>query len=240
MSRFAFRAAKFLLASFLFGGLCTSTFAQQPPYPPPPSQTSQPRRMAPPSDVPTASEPVMSDLTRENLERVAASPAQVKAVLAKDPGIMVELKRWVARDASENGQLISDEDLTDDAVFLRLNTDVKFRSVATRLVQKYGYLRPGVDPDSAMGRQEEFVLKERARKFVEFETQTEQEDLQQQKETRRNDAACQQQQTTGYGPTQTSTGAPLDCSKFFNSPNGQFGAPAGNGPRNEQQNVLPE
>jgi len=241
MSRVSFDGTKFLLAAVFVAALaCSALGQQQQPYPQQPTSATQPRRTSPPPDVPLGSEQVMSDLTRENLERVAASPAQVKAVLAKDPGILVELKRWIARDASENGQLVSDQDLTDDAVFARLTSDVKFRSVATRLVQKYGYLRPGIDPDSSMGKQEEFVLKERARKFVEIESQTEQEDLQQQKETRRSaqDLAACQQQTNGQ--TQNS-GAPIDCSRFFNNtPNGQFGAPGGNTPRNEQPNVSPE
>src|ERR1700674_1529191 len=79
-----------------------------------------------------------SELGRENLSRVAASAADVKAVLFKDTGLLVELKRWVAKDATGHGQIISDVDLTDDAIFDRLETDVQFRSVATLLVQKYG------------------------------------------------------------------------------------------------------
>ena len=34
-----------------------------------------------------------SDLSRENLSRVAASASDIKAILSKDTGIMVELKR---------------------------------------------------------------------------------------------------------------------------------------------------
>src|SRR5436309_2877869 len=83
-----------------------------------------------------------SELGRENLSRVAASAADIKAVLLKDTGLLVELKRWVAKDATGHGQIISDADLTDDAMFDRLETDVAFRSVATWLVQKYGYLVP--------------------------------------------------------------------------------------------------
>src|SRR5271170_6228050 len=58
-----------------------------------------------------------SDLARQNLGFVAASPAELKAVLLKDVGLMVELKRWVAKDATDHGQLLSDSDLTNDAIF---------------------------------------------------------------------------------------------------------------------------
>src|SRR5689334_25195604 len=89
-----------------------------------------------------------SELGRENLSRVAASAADIKAVLLKDTGLLVELKRWVAKDATGHGQIISDGDLTDDAIFDRLETDTQFRSVATLLVQKYGYLVAKLNPES--------------------------------------------------------------------------------------------
>ena len=47
--------------------------------------------------------PETSDLAQENLNRVAASAAQIRAVLAKDEGLMVELKRWVAKEAADSG-----------------------------------------------------------------------------------------------------------------------------------------
>ena len=89
-----------------------------------------------------------SDLAKENLSRVAASAGEIKPVLLKDSGLMVELKRWVAKDATDHGQIITDADLTDDAIFYRLENDVEFRAVATLLLQKYGYLVPEVNPSS--------------------------------------------------------------------------------------------
>src|SRR5215831_1689245 len=84
----------------------------------------------------------LSDLARENLSRVAASSIQIREVLVRDSGLMVELKRWVAKEASDNGQVVEDSSLTDQAIFERLDRDVAFRSVATRLLQRYGYLLP--------------------------------------------------------------------------------------------------
>ncbi|MFI5096448.1 MAG: SLBB domain-containing protein [Candidatus Acidiferrales bacterium] len=116
-------------------------------------------------------------LERENSDRVAASPQQIREVLVKEPGLLVELKRWVSKEATSNGQMIADEDLTDQAIFDRLDQDVLFRSVATRLVQRYGYLLPAVNPDSALGKQQELVLKERARRLVQIEAQEDAESL---------------------------------------------------------------
>jgi polysaccharide export outer membrane protein len=114
-----------------------------------------------------------SELGQENLSRVAASAADIKTVLVKDTGLMVELKRWVAKDATAHGQIISDSDLTDEAVFDRLQADVQFRSVATMLLQKYGYLVPQLNPDSEAGKQQELLAKERAK----WMAQSEEEEL---------------------------------------------------------------
>ena len=54
-----------------------------------------------------------SELAKDNLARVAASQAQIAAVLGANPGLFVELKRWVAKDAADRGQLLGDSDLED-------------------------------------------------------------------------------------------------------------------------------
>jgi protein involved in polysaccharide export with SLBB domain len=143
------------------------------------------------------------DLTQENLGRVAASTSQIKAVLVKDEGLMVELKRWVAKEATDNGQVVEDSTLTDQAIFERLEREVAFRSIATRLLQRYGYLLPTPNPDSDFAKEQEFVLKERARRLVQIEAQEDSESLQPRKNDRdlerntscdpRRDEDCQQQ-----------------------------------------------
>lgn len=94
-----------------------------------------------------------SELTLQNLDRVAASASQITAVLNGDPGLLVELKRWVAKDAADRGQVVGDADLTDDAIFTRLSGDLRFRAMATRLLQRYGYLLPKMTPDSEEARE---------------------------------------------------------------------------------------
>ena len=110
-----------------------------------------------------------SDLARQNMAHVAASVGQLVAVLHRDPGLMVEIKRWIAKDATDHGQLISDSDLTDEAIFDRLETDIVFRSVATALVQKYGYLQPSVNPDSPLAKEQELLTQERVKWQVQDE-----------------------------------------------------------------------
>ncbi len=103
------------------------------------------------------------------MERVSASVGQLVAILHRDPGIMVELKRWIAKDATEHGQLISDSDLTDEAIFDRLENDIAFRSVATTLVQRYGYLQPTYNPESPMAQEQQFLVRERAKYIAQDE-----------------------------------------------------------------------
>ena len=140
----------------------------------------------------------VSDLAKENLERVAASSSLLQTVLIKDPGILVELKRWVAKEATDSGQVVDDNALTDQAIFDRLERDVAFRSIATQLVQRYGYLLPTLNPDSDVAKEQELILKQRARRMAQLEdeedsgAQTRQTDRNQQGQEPRTErtAAC--------------------------------------------------
>lgn len=126
----------------------------------------------------------LSDLSKENLGHVAASAPQIRAVLVKDPGLLLELKRWVAKEATDNGQVVEDSDLTDLAIFDRLERDITFRSLATRLLQRYGYLMPTVNPDSDFAKEQDLILKERARRLVQIESQEDSESSRPEKSNR--------------------------------------------------------
>src|ERR1700741_1060425 len=113
--------------------------------------------------------------------RVAAPVEQIRAVLTKDPGLLVELERVVEKEAISKGKLVEDSDLTEQAIFDRLDEDAALRATATRLLQRYGYLLPNVNPDSEMAKQQDLVLKERARRIVQIEAQEDAESMQLQK-----------------------------------------------------------
>jgi protein involved in polysaccharide export with SLBB domain len=140
-----------------------------------------------------------SELTRSNLARVAASAGQIREVLVKDVGLMVELKRWIAKDAADNGQVVEDSSLTDEAIFERLARDVEFRSYATLLLQQYGYLTPTLNPESDLGKQQELLLQARARKTAQLEAQQEAASLQPQLNTsgQQKEAECGPRQDDG-------------------------------------------
>ena len=106
-----------------------------------------------------------SDLAAENLNRVAASAQQIEEVLRKEPGLLVELKRWVAKEATDRGQIVDDAELTEQGIFDRLSRDLEFRAVATRLLQRYGYLLPKPNPGSEAAAEQQLLLQERQRQL---------------------------------------------------------------------------
>ena len=153
----------------------------------------------------------VSDLGKENFQRVAASAAQLRTVLLKDPGILVELKRWVAKEATDSGQVVDDNALTDQAIFDRLDQDVEFRSMATQLVQRYGYLLPTLNPDSEAAKEQDLILKQRARRLVQLEDQ---EDVDSSpKRQGGQDDRYQQTQERGVERTACDSRNKLDCSQ---------------------------
>ncbi len=134
-----------------------------------------------------------SELGRENLSRAAASASDLKAILIRDAGLMVELKRWMAKDATGHGQIVSDSDLTDEAILDRLEMDVQFRSTATLLVQRYGYLVPKLNPESEAAKTRELLVQERTKWLAQAQEQERAIASQKRMEKVRNAATCDPQ-----------------------------------------------
>ncbi|MEJ2009122.1 MAG: SLBB domain-containing protein, partial [Acidobacteriota bacterium] len=106
-----------------------------------------------------------------NLDQVAASTSQIRTVLSDNPGLMIELKRLLALQATERGQILTQEDLSDQAVYDKLDSDLKFRSACTRLLQRYGYLMPTVNPQSELGQERQILIQQRALQLARLEQQ---------------------------------------------------------------------
>jgi protein involved in polysaccharide export with SLBB domain len=142
-----------------------------------PVHAQQGSRSATRDEVPAYRESQSSELENENLKHAAASAAQIEEVLRKDAGLLVEVKRWAAKEAADSGQVVEDSDLSDQAIFDRLARDVQFRSIITRLLQRYGYLIPAPNPDSEFAKEQDLILKERARRLVQVEAKEDSESL---------------------------------------------------------------
>lgn len=97
----------------------------------------------------------------DNLGHVAATAEQILEVLNKDAGLMVEFKRLLAEDAGNGGQILEEEDLKEGAINERLRQELRTRVLATRLLQRYGYLLPKINPDSELAAEHTLAMRER-------------------------------------------------------------------------------
>jgi polysaccharide biosynthesis/export protein len=155
-----------LLAAVLVGGWtcgvgCGAAFAQEGSGASGPRRTQEEKAQTTTANA-NRQPPRGVDVVADNLDRVAASAEQLLEFLRKDAGLMVEFKSVLARDAGAEGQLLDESDLTDDAIAERLNEDLRARVLATRLLQKYGYLVPKVNPESDLAAEHNLVLQDRA------------------------------------------------------------------------------
>jgi len=155
---------------------------------------------------------------QRNESRAAAPAEQIRVVLVKDPGLLVELERIIEREAIAKGQLVEDSDLTQQAIFDRLEDDLAFRATATRLVQRFGYLLPSVNPDSEIGKEQELLLKERARRLVQVEAEEDQESL--------NSRKNEERVSTSAGMASCDGGSQTNCGEPVQRPSpGQIAIP---------------
>jgi protein involved in polysaccharide export with SLBB domain len=106
-----------------------------------------------------------SGIVADNLDRVAATANQILEIVNGDAGLMVELKRVLAEDAGESGQILEESDLSESAVTQRLVEDLRSRVLATRLLQKYGYLLPKVNPNSDAAAEHDLAIRARAQQL---------------------------------------------------------------------------
>lgn len=121
---------------------------------------------AAPSQEPSADELARLGIAGHNLSRVAAPADDVIAVLRSNSGLLVELKRWVAQKAGEQGQIVEDRELSDAAIFGRIERDIEFRALATRLLQRYGFLQPKFNPDSDAAKEHELLRQARIERLL--------------------------------------------------------------------------
>jgi protein involved in polysaccharide export with SLBB domain len=165
----------------------------------------------------------LSDLAQDNYAHLAASASQIQEVLVKDAGLLVELKRLAIKEVTDNGQIVEDSTLTDQAIFDRLQRDIVFRSVATRLVQRYGYLLPSFNSDSELAKERDLILKERAKRQVQVEAEEDAEVEAEIKKAAKGEGTenCESGQQEGC----TTQAAPLRTRRGTNLQNGGQGQP---------------
>jgi len=71
---------------------------------------------------------------------VSISATEILAILKEQPGLVLQLKKILIQKAYDQGRVLFEEDLTDDALFNLISNDSRIRAIATREMEKRGYL----------------------------------------------------------------------------------------------------
>ena len=74
-------------------------------------------------------------------ESVSLSPDKIIELLRQEPGLLLQVKRMLVREAYEQGRILDPEDLTDDALYQLLREDHTVCVLATREIEARSYVR---------------------------------------------------------------------------------------------------
>src|SRR5581483_9801337 len=72
---------------------------------------------------------------------VSLSADKVVEILRREPGLLLEVKKMLVKEAYDQGRILASEDLTDEAVFALVRGDANIRALATRQIVERGYIR---------------------------------------------------------------------------------------------------
>jgi protein involved in polysaccharide export with SLBB domain len=96
-----------------------------------------------------------SQAERQAEQTVSLSAEKLIALLQKETGLLLEVKKVLVRKAFEQGRILEPKELTDEALFRLLREDENIRVLATQEVSKRMYIRALPTQDE---RQRELVL----------------------------------------------------------------------------------
>ena len=82
-----------------------------------------------------------SQAEKQAEQMVSLSADKLIALLQKETGLLLEVKKALVRKAFEQGRILDPKELTDDALFRLLREDENIRVLATQEVSKRMYIR---------------------------------------------------------------------------------------------------
>src|ERR1700734_2838919 len=82
-----------------------------------------------------------SQAARQAEQDVSLSAEKLIALLQRETGLLLEVKKLLVRKAFEQGRILDPQDLTDEALFRLLRQDETIRVLATQEVSKRLYIR---------------------------------------------------------------------------------------------------
>ena len=83
-----------------------------------------------------------SQAQREADALVSLSPERIIETLRTEPGLLLQVKKRLARLAYSEGRLIEPAELTDEALYRLIREDANIRVLATREIESRLYIRP--------------------------------------------------------------------------------------------------
>jgi protein involved in polysaccharide export with SLBB domain len=110
-----------------------------------------------------------SQAEKQAEQTVSLSAEKLIALLQKETGLLLEVKKLLVRKAFEQGRILEPADLTDEALFRLLREDENIRVLATQEVSKRLYIRALPTQDE---RQRELATRARSVTTKEEETST--------------------------------------------------------------------
>ena len=72
---------------------------------------------------------------------VSLSADKIISLLNDEPGLLLEVKKTLVRKAYEQGRILNPEDLTDEALFRLISSDINIRVVVTQEIENRLYVR---------------------------------------------------------------------------------------------------
>jgi polysaccharide biosynthesis/export protein len=78
---------------------------------------------------------------REAEQLVSLSAEKIITLLNEEPGLLLEVKKTLVRKAYEQGRILNAQDLTDEALFRLIDSDVNIRILITREIERRQYVR---------------------------------------------------------------------------------------------------
>src|SRR5215467_15177086 len=78
---------------------------------------------------------------REAERLVSLPPEKIILLLQQEPGLFLEIKKMLVRQAYAQGRVLDSQELTDEAIFRRLRDDEDTRALITQQIVDRGYVR---------------------------------------------------------------------------------------------------
>jgi protein involved in polysaccharide export with SLBB domain len=79
-------------------------------------------------------------LNADKTPELTLPPAAIISILQARPEVMIDVKRLAAQSAQSQGVPVRDDSITDEMVFLRINSDAEFRKAITSWLWTRGYV----------------------------------------------------------------------------------------------------